>query len=455
MLSRSTLVVTASLLAAAPAHAQRHARLISRIDSLANETLRRSPVPGLSLAVTRGKETILARGYGFARLADSVRATERTIYPIASITKQFTAVAILRLAEQKRLKLTDPVARFLPGYAEPEKPVTVKHLLGHTSGLAPIPTLDGSSVSDQPTEPESVVAYFRTAPAAFPPGDRFAYSNAGYFLLGAIIERASGLRYGAYLRDTLLIPSGLSSTSECVTNDDSSAVGYDMKDSAFVSTDTPLPVPGFAAGGLCSNVLDLVAWAGAVGKRKVINNLSWHQMTELVELNDGSRASYGYGVTLGRLGKHAFVGHGGASPGFASQLTYYPDDDVAVAVLSNGSDALTRRLADHVARLVLGVVEPTVKDVALAPEQAALYEGTYLLQGDSTRIVIRLHLGRLDAQLGDGAAFRLLYQGNNEFAAESDPATRVFFRTRAGRTRSLEFRADELVLLAERIPDTR
>src|SRR6185436_19649141 len=153
-------------------------------------------------------------------------------------------------------------------------------------------------------------------------------------------------------------PAGLGSTRECTAGDPAIATGHDVADSTLVPNQATLPMPGFAAGGLCSTVLDLVTWERALGERKAINNLSWHQMIEPVELKDLSRASYGYGVNLGHLSKHPFIGHGGATPGFASQVLYLPDDDIAVAVLANSSDAQVRRLADQVALLVLGVPQP-------------------------------------------------------------------------------------------------
>lgn len=433
MTSPAALGSLAFLLAATPALGQRHARLTSRIDSLAKDVLRRSAAQGLSLAVGRGNETMVARGYGVARVADSTPATARTGYPIASITKQFTAAAILKLAEEKRLKLTDPAAKYLPGYTVAEDPVTIKHLLTHTSGWAPMPMLDGATVSDVPVDPDRVADYFRTAPVPFNPGERFGYSNSGYYLLGTIVERVSGQTYRDYLRDSLLTPLGLGATDECTADDDSA-----------------VPFPGFSAGGLCSNAEDLVAWARALGNRKVINNFSWHQMIEPVELKDGSTASYGFGVTLGRLGRHSSIGHGGSSPGFSSHLSYYPNDDVAVVVLASSGDALTRRLADQIARLVLGVVEPEVKDVELPPGQETRFEGSYLLQGDSTRISVRFQLGRLEAMLGEGKPFRLLYQGGNEFVSESDPATRLFFRVQGGKAGAVEFRVGDLMLVVPR-----
>lgn len=427
MIRRGAPAVLALVLVATPAAAQRHARLISRIDSLALETLRRSPAHGLAVGVARGNETMVAKGYGFARPPESTPATERTIYPIASITKSFTAAAVLKLAEDRHLRLSDPVARHLRGYPEPAKDaVTVKHLLGHTSG-----TQD-------------------SLPAAGPPGMRFIYANAGYDLLGSIIATASGRPYLTYLRDSLFDPVGLRSTDEC-QGGDSAALGYELKDDSLVAVDGTLALPT-AAGGLCSNVVDLLAWGRALQQRKVINNRSWHDLIEPVELKDGSRASYGLGVTVGRLGKFATVGHGGATPGFSGQWSLYPDQGITVVVLANSSEGLTRRLADQIARLVLGVVEPRVKDLLLPADRSLRYSGTYILEGDSTAIEVRFRRDHIWARLGEGDAFRLLHQGSDEFVSESDPTVRFYFRVRDKQAHTLEFRPGDLLLLARLAP---
>ncbi len=450
MAPRATVLVLGLTLAAPAAFAQRHARLVSRIDSLAAEILRLSPTPGLSVAVMRGRDTIIARGYGLARLADSTPATRHTVYPVASITKQFTAAAVLRLVERHRVRLGEPVGRYLPGFATTRESVTLGQLLTHTSGLALLPLLDGPAPPDEAVDPDRVLAFLRDTPPASRPGTLFAYSNTGYYLLGSIVERVTGRPFAAFLRDSVLLPAGLVHTDFCAEHDSTAATGYMVRDGYLVPAGRPLPAPGFAAGGLCSTVVDLVAWARAVGGRKVVNNMSWGLMTEPVELKDGSRASYGLGVNIGHLEQHRVIGHGGATPGFSSQLAYYPDDDLAIAVLANSDDALTRRLSDQIARAVLGMVEPLTRDLALVPGQEARYVGTYRFQGDSTIVHVQFRAGHLHAQLGDGEPFRLLFQGTHEFAVESDPATRVFFRTQGGPAKSLEFRSGGLMSVADR-----
>jgi hypothetical protein len=204
----------------------------------------------------------------------------------------------------------------------------------------------------------------------------------------------------------------------------------------------------FAAAGLCSTVLDLIRWQRALKDWKAVKGLSWKQMIEPVELKDGSRVSYGYGVALGRLGKHRSVGHGGSIRGFSSQLSFYPDADVTVVVLANSEQTLTRRIADRIAAVVLGVIEPQVKDLAVPAAALERYVGIYDLAGDRLEIFVTgealmLRIGRADG-------IRLLYQGSNEFVAEPDPTTKVFFRMGDGRAKSLVFTVGDLTLAATR-----
>jgi CubicO group peptidase (beta-lactamase class C family) len=400
-------------------------------------------VPGLSLAVARGKDMIVAKGYGFARLEDSVPATELTTYPIASVTKQMTAAAVLKLAEQNRLKLKDHAAQYLE-YPPADEPMTLRHLLGHTSGLPVFDPLDGPMPRGE-VRVEDVVTWFRDHPPEVKPGERFIYSNAGYYLLGRIIERVSGRPYAAFLADALFQPAGMTATGDCA-HAKPTARGYTAASGSFTPVDSQ--GPGYAAAGLCSSVVDLVSWMRALRDRKVINRLSWLQMTEPVELRDGSQASYGLGVSLWRLERHRVVGHGGAHPGYSSHIAFYPDADLIVAVLANTDEALTRRLSDRVARRVLGLVEPKVKDVTVSLADLARYEGTYDLQGQPMRVFTEN--GRLRVAIGGGAPWSLLYQGSHEFAAEHDPAVRVLFFVSGPSARALEFRSGELDLRAAR-----
>ena len=428
----------------------KNARLIARIDSIAEKAMKEGRIPGLSIGVSRGKETILARGYGYASLEDSTPATAETVYPIASITKQFTAAGVMRLDEENRVKLTDDFSRYLPAFPLKEPKTTVQQLLNHTAGIPnalPGDSAAGGGVLDLTAD--EFLASFGSLPRDFPPGEKFAYSNGGYYVLGLLIEAVSGRPYADYMRERLFEPVGMTSSSECGREGTSHAVGYDVRDSSLIPAP---PITGgrlFAAAGLCSTVPDLLKWQRALRDRKVVNFFSWKQMIEPAELKDGSRASYGFGLTLGRLGKHRSVGHGGSVPGFSSQLTHYPDDDVTIAVLANSEQALPRRIADQIAVVLLGIVEPKVKDLPVPVGDLERYTGTFDLAGETLEVYAAA--GRLMMKIGGGTdGIRLLYQGANEFAAEPDPATRLYFRLSGGKAKTVVFHTGDLSLTAQR-----
>ncbi|MBI4500332.1 MAG: beta-lactamase family protein [Gemmatimonadetes bacterium] len=454
MIRRSLLLAAvAGLPVQLAAQQVKHARLVARVDSIAHQALEEAKIPGLSIAVARGKETLLARGYGYARLGDSVQATPETVYPIASVTKQFTAAAIMRLAEQGRLKLKDEISRYLPDYPVQGRKVTIQQLLSHTSGIPDNAGADSSGTHRSALDftPAEFLAVSGERPFDFAPGEKFAYSNSGYYVLGLLIEKIAGQSYGEFVEQVLLAPAGMTSSRYCHADDSGRARGYDVVDGVVAAARPFREGELFAAAGLCSTVLDLIKWQRALKDWKAVRGLSWKQMIEPVELKDGSRASYGFGIALGRLGKHRSIGHGGSVRGFSSQLSFYPDDNVTIVVLANSERALTRRIADRIAAIVLGVIEPKVKDLPLPAAAQERYAGVYDLAGD--RLEIYLTGDKLMMRMGPADGIRLLYQGSNEFVTEPDPTTKIFFRMGQGRAKGLIFTAGELTLDAKSVSD--
>lgn len=431
----------------------KHAKQIARIDSIVRKAISDGPIPGVSIGVSRGKETVVAKGYGFASLQDSTPATAETVYPIASITKQFTAAAIMQLIQEDSLELKGELSHYLPAFTFPGHKVTIKHLLSHTSGIPNDTRRDASGHRRSALEfsPAEFQGIFDTLPREFAPGEKFAYSNSGYYLLGLIIEKVSGKTYSDFVQQRLFRPAGMKSSSDCNENPSGRARGYDRTDRVLVPASELGGGKLFAAAGLCSTVLDLLQWQRALNDRKIVNLFSWNQMKEPIELKDGSRATYGYGTALGRLAKHRFLGHGGSVPGFSSQLSFFPDDDVTIVVLANSERALTRRIADQIAIIMLGIIEPKVKDLPLTAEEVKRYLGTFDLSGETLRVYREKE--SLLVRIGEADGLRLVYQGSNEFAVESDPATRIYFRVSQGRAKSLTFSAGDLTLNAERKGD--
>lgn len=351
---------------AAAAQGPDEGALVRRIDSVVAEAMTRTKTPGMSVAVQKGATVILARGYGMADLESSAPATASTVYRLGSVTKQFTALAIMQLVEAGKVRLDDEITRHLPDFPTQGHRVTVHHLLTHTSGIRNYTALGPrfwQEASRLDLTDSQMVALFKNLPFDFAPGAKWSYSNSGYFLLGMIIERASGLGYRRYLQERILTPLGLSATSYC---DEAPIIpgraqGYEVAKGGVVNDGIiSMNTPG-AAGAMCSTVLDLLKWQRALAAHRLISKASTERMATVATLNDGKATTYGYGLGAGDLEGHRRIGHGGGINGFITQLDYYPDDDVTVVVLGNLGGAPSGEVAGKVARVALGLQLPAPK----------------------------------------------------------------------------------------------
>jgi CubicO group peptidase (beta-lactamase class C family) len=307
-------------------------------------------IPGLSLAVVKDSQIIKARGYGLANVELSVAATPQTVYPIGSMTKQFTATAIMMLMEEGKLALTDEIAKYLPNAPETWKDITIRHLLNHTSGIksfTDLPVIQNDE-SKSYTKAE-IVALFSGLPLEFQPGEKWYYNDGGYFLLGMIIEEVSGKNYEEFLSERIFRPLGMTNTR---ANDPDRIIpkradGYILRDSRLCNGRPVSPAQCFAGGDLISTVLDLAKWDAALYSEKLLKKSSLELMWTPTKLNTGQTAiaifgdkvmddSYGFAWFLGIEDKHRHVQHGGAiSSGFNSCIFRFVDDWVTVIVLSN------------------------------------------------------------------------------------------------------------------------
>jgi D-alanyl-D-alanine carboxypeptidase len=410
-----------------------NATLVTRIDSLAAASLAQWPAVGLSIAVVRGRDTVVLKGYGRADLENDIPATAQTVYRIGSITKQFTAVAILQLMEQGKLSLDDTIQRFLPEYHAQGRRITVRHLLTHTSGIKSYTSLGPEWQRGMRLDVahDSLVALFQDKPFDFEPGTKFLYNNSGFYLLGLIIEQVSGQSYSQYLVEHEFNPLGLRATLYC---DDRPliqrrAAGYERDSGRFVNASPLSMTQPYSAGALCSTVGDLVAWQRSLVTHRLISAASTAMMATSGTLTDGSATGYGFGLAVGKLGEHRRVGHGGGINGFLTQLDYYPDDSLTIVVLANSESAQPGRLAEEIARAVLGVAKPVVKDLALAAADLARFTGTYALGPMQIRVFESS--GKLQAQAPGQGAFGLRWQGDSTFIASFDDNVTLVFRSAA------------------------
>jgi CubicO group peptidase (beta-lactamase class C family) len=388
------------------------------VDSFAANLLRRSKIPGLSLTVVQHGRPVVARGYGFRNREARLPATARTVYGIASVTKSFTALAILRLEELGALSVRDPVNRHLPEFQTPEARSTsriqIHHFLTHSSGLPPLPSIYHASARslalDPPYDPrvarrvgidpdhapidtyEQILEYLRTTPYRLlgPPGRQFSYSNEGFGLLGAIVERASGRTYENFLEEEVLRPAGMRSTTF-----DTGVMRRSPEVTTLYSPKWAGPRHGLvasdtwwedtclrAAGGLRTNVEDLSRYleiylnGGKVGRERVLAAASIGKMLRpYIGILPG--LFYGYGVAVrpdyhGRL----LAVHDGGLKGVSSQFIVVPSKHLGGAVLANADQAPSSRLLQAAInqRLGLPMSTPLVDLPAPAPPGRPLRE---------------------------------------------------------------------------------
>jgi len=358
-----TLLLT--LLAAAPAAAQSDSALVQRLDSIAGYWVQRDIAVGIVAAVVKGNDTLLLRSYGKADVEWDVPMPLDAMFEIGSVTKQFTAVALLQLRDQGKLSLDDDITRWLPDFDTRGHTVTLRHLLDHTSGIADFTeTREFGSLSTNIRFPrDSAYALLQRQSPQFEPGAAQIYNNSGFWLLGLVIERASGMTYEDYIEEHLFAPLGMTRSMYCHSEENipRRAHGY------FVSRDrlirrawTVAHTWPFAAGSLCSTAGDMVTWLRALHGGRVLTSASYADFITPSRLNDGTPLRYSMGLQVGPDPSGLrYIGHGGRGPGFWVETGWYPEAQMAVVVMINNVGPLDpQEVSTYLADEVLGWTPP-------------------------------------------------------------------------------------------------
>ncbi|MCH8151907.1 MAG: beta-lactamase family protein [Planctomycetes bacterium] len=312
-------VVAAMMLASAAAQAD-------KVDDYITSEMKNRHIPGLALAVVKNGEVIKAKGYGLANVELNVPVTPDSVFDLASITKSFTATAIMMLVEEGKVGLDDRISKYLINAPYTWRDITVRHLLTHTAGLE-------SEGDFGPTAEK--FEYVSKRPLDFAPGERMKYSNQGYFLLGMIIEKVSGKRWHEFLAERIFEPLGMTATTvpdpwDIIKN---RAAHYTLRDGKLAPTWWFIYQDELAsAGGILSTVQDLAKWDAAIYTEKILKKSSLEQMWTPVKFNSGFGHTYGFGWSLDEIRNHRTVGHAGSSGTYILRL---PDDKLTVIVLSN------------------------------------------------------------------------------------------------------------------------
>jgi D-alanyl-D-alanine carboxypeptidase len=352
---------------AAPGAAPAPLTQAEALDALVLKSMQTRQFPGVAIGVVKDGKVVVAKGYGFSDVEKSLKATEQTVYQLASVTKQFTAAAVLMLVEDGKVSLDGKITDILAGLPAAWAPVTVRHLLTHTSGIKSYTDVLGAQKTpdSQVFTSDQILALVKDAPLTFTPGEKYAYSNTGYYLLGMIVEKASGKPYATFLADRIFKPLGMTSTGLDDYGDvrPIRAKGYATADSVTKPAEHTHPTQPVAAGALVSTIVDLVKWDAALAARKLLKPASYEAMWTPMRLNDGKPSTYAMGWQVDPYRGHARQAHGGGISGFSTFIARFPADKVTIVALINQGGGAAGALVNGIADIYV----PGVKEAAPKP----------------------------------------------------------------------------------------
>lgn len=406
--------------------------LATLVDSIAAAAIDSGDAAGMSVGVLRGTDTLLIRAYGSADLELGVPTPEDAVYEIGSVTKQFTAAALLLLAEEGRLSLDDDLSTWMPEFPLGGRTLPLRRLLDHTSGIrgyTEMPVFGSLAVQHLPRD--SLVALVAAEPFDFEPGEALIYNNSAYFLLGLIIEKASGMSYEEFVESRVFEPAGMERSRYCHKDEliPDRAEGYQVGPDGLRPADYLDHTWPYAAGSLCSTVRDLLRWNQALHGDGEGGDLlspdSYREMVTPGTLVDGTRLRYAAGLSVTDRDGQTRISHGGGIFGYLSELRYVPEEDLSIVVLVNTAGPTSpSAIASAIEDAVLGPEAPLVPRAfsgSLTP-----FVGTYRgrARGRRMNAVVSAADGELRIKTGTGDPEPVRWLGGTTFA---NGATRFTF----------------------------
>ena len=367
-----------------------------KLDTLLSTYAKLNKFNGSALVAKNGV-ILLNKGYGYRDATSKTPNDEQTIFQLGSITKQFTSAVILKLQEEKKLSVSDKLSKYFPGYPKGDS-ITIKQLLTHTSGIFNY-TNDGEFMKNEMTKPatrERMLALFKDKPLDFSPGTGWNYSNSGYLLLGYIIEDVTKKTYEQAVRKYIFTPLQMTHSGFDFTDLKSSkkATGYfnlNEKENAVAPiVDSSV---SFSAGAIYSTTGDLYLWHKALQKNMILSKEQQEMAYTPVKNN------YGYGWGIDSIDGRRRVSHGGGIPGFVTNISRVPQDDICIVLLSNASDPTLQDIAGNIYAVLYGKQYEIPKEktvIKLPVEKLKEYEGEYEINKD-LHVIINVKDGELVA----------------------------------------------------------
>jgi len=325
---------------------------VDSTDLIVQKMMKEQKITGLSLAVIKNGKAIVNKGYGLANVEHNVPVTEKTVIRLGSVSKQFFTTAILKLMEEGKLTIDDHVHKFFPDAPETWKPIQVKHLMSHTSGLK----REGPAYNNSIIQPDLVIiksAY--SLPLDFKTGEKYQYCNLAYYMLAEIIKQVSGMPWQDYIREKLFIPAGMknSGMTDFYPIIPNRASGYMHKNGVLVNADAMYAVR--PSGGFLSTSTDMILWDKVLREKSIILKkenweLLWQPFIKTSD-NPASKEYYAFGWIVGELNGRKTISHGGANVGFRSYYTRFINDGLSIIIMTNTDEAnpgaIVRALSEY------------------------------------------------------------------------------------------------------------
>lgn len=390
--------------------------------------------PGAAIVVVKDGKVLFRSASGMANIELGVSLTPRSVFRLGSITKQFTAAGILLLEEQGKLKVTDNINKYLPDYPTHGYTIKIENLLSHTSGIfnyTSIPEYDANLAVKEIT-PRELINIFKNYPMDFAPGEQYRYSNSGYVLLGAIIEKVTGQSYADFIQTAIFDKLGMTHSfyngSQTILN---RAYGYrgekgDYRNATYINM-----THAYAAGALLSNVDDMAIWSKSLFSGKLLSESSLKKMTTDFVLNNGDHTGYGYGLAINkRFGQQQIV-HGGYINGFRTNAIWLPKQRVYVVILSNNLNKSPDVISTHIAFDTAGVDYPKNIKIEIDADKLVEYQGVYRVNKQVTRSVM-IKDGDLYTQITGGQPWKIVAHDKDVFFYPGEFTHLVFKRNRNG-----------------------
>jgi CubicO group peptidase (beta-lactamase class C family) len=379
--------------------------------------------PGISILVAKDGIPIYRKAIGKSNLELGTSMTPENVFEIGSITKQFTAISVLMLEEQGKLRISDEITKYIPDYPTNGKTITIHHLLNHTSGIKGRTPVGNPNTARTDMTPNELIDYFKNMPMNFDPGEQFRYSNSGYILLGYIIKVVSGQSYEEYIEKNIFNKLGMTSsyfgsTSEIIKN---RASGYQLKKGDYINADyLSLTLP-YAAGSLMSTVDDLLIWQNAISANSLIKGSSLQKAINPSTLNNGKEIPYGYGWRLGDFYGTEGRGHNGGTFGYTASGIFLPNENIYVIGLANCNCKNAKNVSEvarKVAALAIGQPIPDIKNaISLSVEDLKKWVGTYQFVNNTIRYISLID-GHLFSQREGSQKYKIYPMKDDTFIFE-------------------------------------